>query len=146
MATCISYEYDATTPDATWLCAFCERGPHAAGLGDLFGPYPLDTDCDEALDEASRRRAEGAAWLHEACAVWAPGLLAAGARLWGLAGAVWSCRGARCVVCARSGACVACRARGCRARAHVPCARGVWTLRDEDLHALCPRHATDTPS
>ncbi|XP_047995720.1 serine/arginine repetitive matrix protein 1 isoform X2 [Leguminivora glycinivorella] len=142
----LGLRYDATTPDATWLCVFCERGPHAAGLGDLFGPYPLETDCEEyrALDEATRRKYEaaGSAWLHEACAVWAPGLLAAGARLWGLASAVWSCRGTRCMVCSSHGAGLACGARGCRARAHVPCARAQrWTLDDDLFKATCVRHA-----
>ncbi|XP_063361821.1 uncharacterized protein CG5098-like [Cydia amplana] len=141
----LGLRYDATTPDATWLCVFCERGPHAAGLGDLFGPYPLDTDCDEyrALDEATRRKYEaaGSAWLHEACAVWAPGLLAAGARLWGLASAVWSSRGTRCTACGGAGAGLACGARACRARAHVPCARGqAWALDDDLFRATCPRH------
>ncbi|XP_063533896.1 uncharacterized protein CG5098-like [Cydia strobilella] len=141
----LGLRYDATTPDATWLCVFCERGPHAAGLGDLFGPYPLDTDCDEyrALDEATRRKYEagGSAWLHEACAVWAPGLLAAGARLWGLASAVWSCRATRCAVCGGGGAGLACSARACRACAHAPCARShAWTLDHDLFRATCPRH------
>ncbi|XP_075973194.1 uncharacterized protein LOC142974632 isoform X2 [Anticarsia gemmatalis] len=147
-ASTLGLRYDATTPDATWLCAFCQRGPHAASLGDLFGPYQLDTDCEEfrALDEATRRRycsdVTGAAdevWFHEACGVWAPGLVAAGARLWGLAAAVWGARAARCADCGAAGAALACGARACRARAHLPCARA-WSLRD-DFRALCPAHA-----
>lgn len=103
-----------------------------------------------SLDEATRRRyctgADGAAdevWFHEACAVWAPGLVACGARLWGLAGAVWGARGARCGACAGPGAALACGARGCRARAHLPCARAppAWRLLEDDFRALCPRHA-----
>ncbi|CAG9786377.1 unnamed protein product [Diatraea saccharalis] len=46
-ASTLGLRYDATTPDATWRCAFCERGPHAAGLGDLFGPYTIDNDVEE---------------------------------------------------------------------------------------------------
>lgn len=46
-ASTLGLRYDASTPDKTWLCAFCQRGPHAAALGDLFGPYTLDTDCEE---------------------------------------------------------------------------------------------------
>ncbi|XP_063825248.1 basic proline-rich protein-like [Ostrinia nubilalis] len=46
-ASTLGLRYDATTPDVTWLCVFCERGPHAAGLGDLFGPYTVETDCEE---------------------------------------------------------------------------------------------------
>ncbi|XP_060802893.1 uncharacterized protein CG5098 isoform X3 [Amyelois transitella] len=144
-ASTLGLRYDATTPDATWLCVFCERGPHAAGLGDLFGPYTVETDCEEyrALDEATRRRYGGSAevWLHEACGVWAPGLVAGGARVWGLAAAVWAARGARCAACCRTGAAVSCARRGCRLRCHVPCARSLrWTLDMETFRALCDTH------
>ncbi|XP_052759410.1 ras-associated and pleckstrin homology domains-containing protein 1-like isoform X2 [Galleria mellonella] len=155
-ASTLGLRYDAATADRTWLCAFCERGPHAAAphlsphhpLGDLFGPYPLDTDCDEyrELEEATRRKYAGCTevWFHEACGVWAPGLVAAGARLWGLAAAVWAARGARCALCGRAGAALACAARACRARAHVPCAAtpaASWRLDHARFRALCPRHA-----
>lgn len=36
----LSPHYDAVTRDPTWLCAFCHRGSHHQGLGDLYGPYP----------------------------------------------------------------------------------------------------------
>lgn len=36
----LSPNYDAVTRDPTWLCAFCQRGSHHQGLGDLYGPYP----------------------------------------------------------------------------------------------------------
>ncbi|XP_077527089.1 uncharacterized protein LOC144138595 isoform X1 [Haemaphysalis longicornis] len=36
----LSPHYDAVTRDPTWLCAFCHRGSHQQGLGDLYGPYP----------------------------------------------------------------------------------------------------------
>ncbi|XP_072932259.1 uncharacterized protein [Epargyreus clarus] len=152
-ASTLGLRYDATTPDVTWLCAFCDAGPHHQGRGDLFGPYVADIDCDEyrALDEASRRRFDvrtaggggGGAevWFHEACGVWAPGVLAAGARLWGLAPAVWAARAARCAHCSKQGASVSCAARACRARVHLPCAeRARWALH-RDYRALCPRHA-----
>ncbi|KAL0892741.1 hypothetical protein ABMA27_014451 [Loxostege sticticalis] len=150
-ASTLGLRYDATTPDVTWLCVFCERGPHAAGLGDLFGPYTVDTDCEEfrALDEATRRRYTSGAspcevWLHAACGVWAPGLVAAGARLWGLAGAVWGARGGRCCACARPPAPLACAKRACKARAHLPCARTHnWHLDDDTFRALCPTHAQE---
>ncbi|XP_049869027.1 uncharacterized protein CG5098-like isoform X2 [Pectinophora gossypiella] len=148
-ASTLGLRYDAVTPDATWLCAFCMRGPHADGLGDLFGPYTLDNDCEEyrALDEATRKRYDampcaGEVWFHAGCGVWAPGLVAAGARLWGLAGAVWAARGQRCAACGRPGAALACGARACRLRCHVPCAAAAaWRLHDHDLRAACPRHA-----
>ncbi|XP_045771467.1 uncharacterized protein CG5098-like isoform X2 [Maniola jurtina] len=145
-ASTLGLRYDASTPDASWLCAFCEKGPHYAGLGDLFGPYQLDTNCEEyrTLDEVSKQRfasSSGGAevWFHEACGVWAPGLLAAGSRVWGLASAVCGARAARCGGCGKAGAALSCATRSCRATTHVPCAT-TWTLKD-DFRALCPRHA-----
>ncbi|CAG9824719.1 unnamed protein product [Phaedon cochleariae] len=55
----LSNKYDAQTKDATWICSFCKRGPHASELsgptsnrevvppGDLFGPYFITTQCPE---------------------------------------------------------------------------------------------------
>ncbi|KAI8039668.1 uncharacterized protein CG5098 isoform X1 [Drosophila gunungcola] len=43
----LSNRYDADTTDSTWICVFCKRGPHKQGLGDLFGPYLVTSDCDE---------------------------------------------------------------------------------------------------
>lgn len=55
----LSNKYDAQTKDASWICAFCKRGPHASELsgpssngevippGDLFGPYFITTQCPE---------------------------------------------------------------------------------------------------
>lgn len=52
----LSNKYDAQTRDASWICAFCKRGPHTTDLkgqatpnfsekysapGDLFGPYTI---------------------------------------------------------------------------------------------------------
>lgn len=96
------------------------------------------------LDEASKLRfasSSGGAevWFHEACGVWAPGLLAAGSRLWGLAPAVCGARGAKCASCGKPGAALTCAARACKASTHVPCA-STWSL-GEDFRALCPRHA-----
>lgn len=60
----LSNKYDAQTRDATWICVFCKRGPHATDPnlsgpsrfnasviipppGDLFGPYVISTDSPE---------------------------------------------------------------------------------------------------
>lgn len=60
----LSNKYDAQTRDATWICVFCKRGPHATdpnllgpsrfnvttiipAPGDLFGPYIITTDTPE---------------------------------------------------------------------------------------------------
>lgn len=55
----LSNKYDSHTKDASWICAFCKRGPHATELsgptsnggvvpaGDLFGPYFITTESAE---------------------------------------------------------------------------------------------------
>lgn len=43
----LSMKYDTDRTDTTWICVFCKLGPHKLGLGDLFGPYVVTTDCDE---------------------------------------------------------------------------------------------------
>lgn len=59
----LSNKYDAQTRDATWICAFCKRGPHTTEIkgsvislaalqsttppGDLFGPYAITNQCPE---------------------------------------------------------------------------------------------------
>ncbi|XP_048482680.1 nascent polypeptide-associated complex subunit alpha, muscle-specific form isoform X1 [Plutella xylostella] len=140
----LGLRYDAATPDASWRCAFCARPPHPRTrppLGDLFGPYTLTTDCEEyrALDESERRDPE--VWVHEDCAVWAGGVLAAGARVWGLAPAVWAAAREACTACGARGAALACSRRACGARAHLPCARDAgWALPADEFRALCPTH------
>lgn len=74
----LSSRYDSQTPDATWICVFCKRGPHCDGglggepAGDLFGPYVIgvsgssDSDTlmksipsDKDLVEEQKRRGGG---------------------------------------------------------------------------------------
>lgn len=59
----LSNKYDAQTRDATWICVFCKRGPHATDPqlsgpsrfsegdvpppGDLFGPYVITAESPE---------------------------------------------------------------------------------------------------
>lgn len=59
----LSNKYDAQTRDASWICAFCKRGPHTTELkgsaasastlqsttppGDLFGPYVITNQSPE---------------------------------------------------------------------------------------------------
>lgn len=69
--------YNSDTPDVTWVCVFCKRGPHCVGgfggepAGDLFGPYrvpltppnddtpPLGTPSDQEIAEEQKRRSGG---------------------------------------------------------------------------------------
>lgn len=52
----LSNKYDAQTKDASWICAFCKRGPYTGEFsdndthympGDLFGPYAITSECSE---------------------------------------------------------------------------------------------------
>ncbi|XP_053607390.1 uncharacterized protein CG5098-like isoform X2 [Plodia interpunctella] len=132
----LGLRYDAAAADRSWLCAFCGRGPHSDALGDLFGPYALDDDTEQEMESQP-------AWLHAACGVWTPGVLAAGARVRGLGHAVRVARAVRCLLCCKPGATLACSARGCRARGHVPCARAArWDLQEETFRVRCPAHTT----
>ncbi|KAF4513838.1 UNVERIFIED_CONTAM: hypothetical protein B566_EDAN016671 [Ephemera danica] len=38
--------YDAFKLDESWRCAFCKRGSHSDGMGDLFGPYFIQQEAD----------------------------------------------------------------------------------------------------
>lgn len=72
----MSSRYDSHTPDTTWICVFCKRGPHCEGglggepAGDLFGPYkillsrgtdtiPIGTPSDKDVAEEQKRRGSG---------------------------------------------------------------------------------------
>lgn len=73
----LSSRYDSHTPDATWICVFCKRGPHCEGglggepAGDLYGPYiissasvenigsPRGVPSDKDIVEEQKRRGGG---------------------------------------------------------------------------------------
>jgi len=40
----LSSKYDPRTVDETWVCVFCQKGSHFAGMGDLYGPYYVSPD------------------------------------------------------------------------------------------------------
>lgn len=80
-------------------------------------------------------------WLHEDCAVWAPGLFLVGPKIVGLEAAVWSCCTMRCSLCNVLGATVACIKRGCHKTMHVNCARAnLWSLSEDDFMVYCSEH------
>lgn len=80
-------------------------------------------------------------WLHEDCAVWAPGLYLVGPKVVGLEAAVWSCCTMRCSLCSVLGATVACIKRGCQKTMHVNCARAdLWSLSEDDYMVYCNEH------
>lgn len=43
----LSNKYDAEKRDTSWICVFCKLEPHKFKLGDLFGPYIIDTTSPE---------------------------------------------------------------------------------------------------
>lgn len=43
----LSNKYDAEKRDTSWICVFCKLEPHKFKLGDLFGPYIINTNTPE---------------------------------------------------------------------------------------------------
>lgn len=43
----LSNKYDAEKRDTSWVCVFCKLEPHKFKLGDLFGPYIINTTSPE---------------------------------------------------------------------------------------------------
>lgn len=81
-------------------------------------------------------------WVHEKCAIWAPGVYLAGPHLVGLAEAVSSAALTKCSICGINGACVGCVRRNCQGRVHYGCGLSSgWLLDDETYNSLCPTHS-----
>lgn len=75
------------------LCAFCHQRGGAMNLGFLYGPYKFDpvsiTNIDPIdTNKESTRDYQRELWVHEDCAVWAPGVCLVGDHLIGLQEAV----------------------------------------------------------
>ncbi len=72
------------------LCAFCHQRGGAMNLGFLYGPYkfdPVSITNDDQIN-ASTRDHQRELWVHEDCAVWAPGVCLVGDHLIGLQEAI----------------------------------------------------------
>ena len=127
-------------------CTLCKLKGGVSSLGFLFGPYfcHTETDCNDECITASDNTE---VWLHEDCAVWAPGVCLVGRELQGLREAlddaskmvrvhhlpelakdcpcIWvhNCYVMQvCTVCKNSGATLFCASRGCKNVFHFPCA------------------------
>ncbi|XP_075230545.1 uncharacterized protein LOC142329712 isoform X2 [Lycorma delicatula] len=202
----LSSRYDSHTPDATWICVFCKRGPHCGGglggepAGDLYGPYiissvsvensssPRGVPSDKDIVEEQKRRGGGKqasiratggaeqfvqkiarkhkrsisvdsesglvgmvpiagekndyeVWVHEQCAIWAPGMYLIGSKLVGLQEAVWAAVKVVCSKCGEPGASISCVTRGCPLLLHYGCAvlEG-WQLDVGTFIAKCRSH------
>ncbi|XP_065339259.1 uncharacterized protein CG5098 isoform X2 [Cloeon dipterum] len=129
-SSAMAQQYDAFTIDETWVCAFCKRGSHQYGLGDLFGPYFVQT---------AKKKKKFEVWVHESCCVWAPGVGLVGQRLIGLQEAIFSSADKECEVCKKKGAMIGCVKRGCERRIHFPCSEN-WYLDKENFVSCCPEH------
>lgn len=83
------------------LCALCLRRDSESNLGFLYGPYKPQVDEEELRKDESKNHAGGGGggsdgdenkmsslWVHEDCAVWAPGVCLVGGKLLGLHDAV----------------------------------------------------------
>ena len=75
------------------LCAFCHQRGGAMNLGFLYGPYmfdPVSITNNDHIDanKDSTRDHQRELWVHEDCAVWAPGVCLVGDQLIGLQEAI----------------------------------------------------------
>ena len=75
------------------LCAFCHQRGGAMNLGFLYGPYKFDSVSIANIDPIDANKEstgdyQGELWVHEDCAVWAPGVCLVGDHLIGLQEAV----------------------------------------------------------
>jgi len=48
--TTLNKNYNPRATDESWICVFCLKPGHYGGLGDLFGPYFIDSDLFESLN------------------------------------------------------------------------------------------------
>lgn len=79
-------------------------------------------------------------WMHEDCAVWAPGVHIIGARVVGLDESIWESCKHKCSICSNYGAMLPCLKRGCTSTVHVACGRkNKWNLTDE-FKCFCEVH------
>ena len=67
-----------TDPSGIWLCKLCQNRPNYKNLGDLYGPYFINSEVEDAPDEV---------WMHENCIVWTPNVYIKNNKLFGLSDA-----------------------------------------------------------
>ncbi|KAH9489591.1 hypothetical protein Btru_037583 [Bulinus truncatus] len=80
-------------------------------------------------------------WVHEACAMWSPGVCLIGNKMYGLEEAVKDAADAICSVCKSKGAMIGCLHKGCSMKFHFICAIDKdCYLDEENLSILCPKH------
>ncbi|GFR74182.1 retinoic acid-induced protein 1 [Elysia marginata] len=80
-------------------------------------------------------------WVHQACALWSPGVCLVGNKMYGLEEAVKDAAENVCSECKSPGAMIGCLHKGCPMKYHFVCAveRDCY-LNEENLSCLCPKH------
>ncbi|XP_021943701.1 proteoglycan 4 isoform X2 [Folsomia candida] len=128
-------QFDKNVP---WLCCFCNLGPHAQKLGDLFGPYYSGPEAEAGKLNST---GSGETWMHSECALWTNNLVLIGTQLYGLEEALANSKKYLCTTCGNKGATIGCLERGCKQAVHFPCAtRKSWKLDEESFNSFCPAH------
>ena len=51
--TTLNSKYDVRNVDESWICVFCRKASHYCGMGDLFGPYFIESSQWKALSMPS---------------------------------------------------------------------------------------------
>ena len=134
----------STSTGSPWICVFCKHGPHLKGMGDLFGPYILDScaapplKAPVAVIDSTKE-----VWFHETCVAWTSNVYLAGRRLINLEEAIRNSDMNVCVHCKLRGAQMGCHSRGCTEKFHYLCAvESGCKLDHETFSTLCPHHST----
>ncbi|XP_060568425.1 uncharacterized protein LOC132727031, partial [Ruditapes philippinarum] len=151
-----------TTEIEAWSCALCGKHSSFKFLGDLFGPYTVETMSDDMLELSpkvrlgtkkkkaedsgnkngkSRRRSSSVTqevgdwkevWVHESCSVYSDGVFLIGSKIYGLQEAVRIASQTPCSVCNEMGAMIGCLNKGCQQKFHHACAQGAECYLDEE--------------
>uniref|UniRef100_A0A2C9LLA5 PHD-type domain-containing protein n=1 Tax=Biomphalaria glabrata TaxID=6526 RepID=A0A2C9LLA5_BIOGL len=121
---------------------------------DLSGSGKKNKDDSQSEKNVARRRKSALStktieqelppeeiWVHEACAMWSPGVCLIGNKMYGLDEAVKDAADAICSVCKSKGAMIGCLNKGCAMKYHFICAIDKdCYLDEENLSILCPKH------
>ncbi|XP_043945597.1 retinoic acid-induced protein 1 [Protopterus annectens] len=80
-------------------------------------------------------------WVHEACAVWTPGVYLVAAKLYGLQEAAENAVKMKCAECHKVGATLYCSSKECSQMYHYACAMETGcSLSEESFSLECPKH------
>ncbi|KAH3863655.1 uncharacterized protein LOC127866607 [Dreissena polymorpha] len=153
-----------------WVCALCGKHSSYKFLGDLFGPYTVETMSTDLLDlspqmnSSKKRRVEDQpgtgkkrgqrscsvsmdtsewkeVWVHESCSIYSDGVFLIGNKIYGLQEAVRIASQTPCSVCGENGAMIGCLNKGCQQKYHHVCAQETDCFLDEEnFSLLCPKH------